>query len=263
MKMNLDEELQALMLLSSLPNSWETLVVSLSNSTPDGKMTMEQVTNSMFNEETRRQAAEADSAQALVTENRGRSKNKGFKSCDKSKGRSKSRGRSIERRKCYHCGKESHMKRNCYAWKREKNKADYTQIKDDEKNTTATCSGQDVVVLFYGADDCLHIAGNDEEWVVDTAASYHATPNKEIFTSYKAGDFGMVRMGNTSNSKIVGVGNIRVQTNVRCTLILKDVRHIPDLCLNLISGNILDKEAYESYFGKGIWKLTKEFFGSG
>jgi transposase InsO family protein len=257
MKMNLDEELQALMLLSSLPDSWETLVVSLSNSTPDGKMTMEQVTNSMFNEETRRQAVGADNAQAFVTENRGRSKNRGFKSRDKSKGRSKSRGRSIERRKCYHCGKEGHMKRNCYAWKREQNKVDYTQRKDDEKNTTATCSGQDVVVLSYGAGDCLHIAGNDEEWVVDTAASYHATPNKEIFTSYKAGDFGMVRMGNTSNSKIVGVGNIRVQTNVGCTLILKDVRHIPDLRLNLISGNILDKEGYESYFGKGIWKLTK------
>jgi hypothetical protein len=67
MKMNLDEELQALMLLSSLPDSWETLVVSLSNFTHDGKMNMEQVTNNMFNEETRRQAAGVDNAQALVT----------------------------------------------------------------------------------------------------------------------------------------------------------------------------------------------------
>ena len=117
-----------------------------------------------------------------------------------------------------------------------------------------------MVVLSYGTKDCLHIAGNDEEWVVDTAASYHATPEKEIFSSFKTSDFSMVRMSNTSNSKIVGVGKIRVQTNVGCTLILKDVQNIPNLRLNLIPGNIFDKKRYENYFGKGIWKLTKGSF---
>ena len=38
---------------------------------------------------------------------------------------------------------------------------------------------------------------------------------------------------------------------------LKDVRHVPDLCLNLMSGLILDKQGYENHFGKGKWKLTK------
>ena len=41
MKMVLDDELQALLLLSSLPDSWETLVVSLSNSTPHEKVSMD------------------------------------------------------------------------------------------------------------------------------------------------------------------------------------------------------------------------------
>ncbi|TNV99285.1 hypothetical protein C5H24_12350, partial [Xylella fastidiosa] len=38
-----DDELQALLLLSSLPDNWETLVVSLSNSAPEGKLTMAMV----------------------------------------------------------------------------------------------------------------------------------------------------------------------------------------------------------------------------
>ncbi|VFQ64792.1 unnamed protein product [Cuscuta campestris] len=38
-----EDELQALLLLSSVPDSWDTLVVSLSNSAPDGNMTMEMV----------------------------------------------------------------------------------------------------------------------------------------------------------------------------------------------------------------------------
>ena len=46
------------------------------------------------------------------------------------------------------------------------------------------------------------------EWVVDTAASYHATPNKEFFMTYKAGDFGCVKMGNTASYNIVGIGDI-------------------------------------------------------
>ena len=53
MKMVMDDELQALLLLSSLPDSWETLVVSLSNSAPGRVLTMSQVISSLFNEETR------------------------------------------------------------------------------------------------------------------------------------------------------------------------------------------------------------------
>ncbi|VFQ79367.1 unnamed protein product [Cuscuta campestris] len=44
----------ALLLLSSLPESWETLVVSLSNSAPEGKLTMDVVKSSLLNEEARR-----------------------------------------------------------------------------------------------------------------------------------------------------------------------------------------------------------------
>ena len=54
MKITFDDELQALLLLSSLPESWETLVVTVSNSAPDGVVTMSQVTSSLLNEETRR-----------------------------------------------------------------------------------------------------------------------------------------------------------------------------------------------------------------
>ena len=37
---------------------------------------------------------------------------------------------------------------------------------------------------------------------------------------------------------------------------MKYVRHVLDLHLNLMSGFALDKQGYESHFGK--WKLTKD-----
>ncbi|KAL6350136.1 hypothetical protein AAG906_004074 [Vitis piasezkii] len=40
MKLKVNDEVQALLLLSSLPDSWETLVVSLTNSTPNGVITI-------------------------------------------------------------------------------------------------------------------------------------------------------------------------------------------------------------------------------
>lgn len=54
MKLNLDDETQALLLLSLFANSLETLLVSLSNSSPEEKMTIQMVKESFHNEETRR-----------------------------------------------------------------------------------------------------------------------------------------------------------------------------------------------------------------
>ena len=54
MKLVIDDELQALLLLSYLPDSWETLVVSLSNSALNGVLQLAMVKDSLLNEETRR-----------------------------------------------------------------------------------------------------------------------------------------------------------------------------------------------------------------
>ncbi|KAA8549619.1 hypothetical protein F0562_001363 [Nyssa sinensis] len=70
-------------------------------------------------------------------------------------------------------------------------------------------------------------------------------------------DFGTVKMGNTSHLKIVGIGDVCIRTSVGCTMTLREVRHVPNLRLNLISGIALDREGYVNYFGNGIWKLTK------
>ena len=258
MKMVLDDEFQALLLLSSLHINWETWVVSLSNSAPNGKLTLDMVKDSMFNEESRRKDIGSDQTQALVIENKGMNMNrgswKGSKSRSKSRnsrGKSQSKGGVI----CYHCNTEGHIRRNCRIWKREQKQAN-TEKKSDDKNTTVTVS-EDVVVLSFEDEECLHVVDNDVEWVIDKAASYHTTPRREFFTSYKAGDFGTVKMGNTNYSKIVGIGGVCIRTSLDCTLTLKDVRHVPDLRLHLISGVALDKMGYDNHFGNGKWKLTK------
>ena len=47
-----------------------------------------------------------------------------------------------------------------------------------------------------------------DSWVVDSGASFHATPNKKYFRDYVQGDFGQFCLGDDKPGKIVGMGNI-------------------------------------------------------
>ena len=47
----------------------------------------------------------------------------------------------------------------------------------------------------------------------------------------------------------MGIGDICLET-LGSKLILKDVRHVPDIRLNLISAGKLDDEGFVNYFGE-------------
>jgi hypothetical protein len=181
--------------------------VSLSNSAPNGVLQLAMVKDSLFNEETRRKDMGKDEAQTLVTENRGRSKGRNSKGRGKSRSQSQTKGKV----KCFYCDKEGHIKRNCKAWKN-KLKEETNKKKADDHNTTAVSLDEDVVVLSIEEDECCHVADSYDEWVIDSTASYHVTPRREFFTSYKAGNLGRVKMGNKSYADIVGIGDICVET---------------------------------------------------
>ena len=61
-----------------------------------------------------------------------------------------------------------------------------------------------------------------------------------MFTTYKAGDFSIVKMSNSSYSKIVGIGDVCIENNVGSTVMLKDVQHVIDLRMNMFSTLAMD-----------------------
>ena len=74
-EITLNDELQALLLLISLLDIWEVLVVTLTNSAPNGKLTLAMVKESMLNEEARRRERglinASSQSEALVSESQG------------------------------------------------------------------------------------------------------------------------------------------------------------------------------------------------
>ncbi|KAK8527579.1 hypothetical protein V6N12_054785 [Hibiscus sabdariffa] len=93
--------------------------------------------------------------------------------------------------------------------------------------------------------------------VIDIGASIHVTSRRDFFTSYTPGDFGVLKMGNDGLVSVTGMGDVGLVSNNGTKLILKDVRHAPDIRLNLISAGRLDDEGFCNTFSDGQWKLTK------
>ena len=59
------------------------------------------------------------------------------------------------------------------------------------------------------------------------------------------------------NTKIVGIGDVCIETNVGSTVMLKDVRHVPHLRMNVFSTLAMDRVGYCNHLGNRRWKLTK------
>ncbi|KAJ4721123.1 Retrovirus-related Pol polyprotein from transposon TNT 1-94 [Melia azedarach] len=253
MNIKFEDEVQGLWLLGTLPDSWETFRMSLSNSALDGIITMELAKNSVLNEEDRRKSQGSSQSDILVTEKRGRSKSRGPKNRDKSK----SKTNKFANVECYYCGLKGHIKKYCRQLKRD-NKKDKGKEKknDDSSDDDRVATITDDFLIMYD-DDVVNLMCHETSWVIDSGASIHATSRKEFFTSYTSGDFGDVKMGNNGLAKAIGMRDVLLETNNGTMLLLKNVKHIPDIRLNLISAGKLDDEGFSSNFSSGQWKLSK------
>ena len=94
-------------------------------------------------------------------------------------------------------------------------------------------------------------------WIPDSGATIHATSHREYFTNYTAGDFGVVKIENNDRAAIIGKRDVHLETANGTKLVLKSVRHVEALRLNIFLVGLLDADGYSSRFGDGQYKLTK------
>ncbi|KAL5702856.1 hypothetical protein ACHQM5_028020 [Ranunculus cassubicifolius] len=195
MSVDFNDEVQALWILGSLPDSWETLAVSLSTAAPDGTLTKEMVSNALLNEDLRRGGIKENGSSSLnndtlIHEKKGRNKKQGKRNQGKSKGQSKDKKDD----QCHYCDKMGHWKSDCYKYKQDV--ADGTvKPKKNGNDVTIVNQESDLIVVDRAGDVCY--AAGTENWVVDSGASFHVIPHKRFFHTYVEGDFGEAMMGNS------------------------------------------------------------------
>jgi hypothetical protein len=120
-KVDFDDEVRDLLILCALPESWNSLVMAVSNSVfGSNTLKFDDFVGVILTREMRWKSTGETSSNALKMENRGRQKDsgKGLGNHENSrKGRSKSKLGKIE---CWNCGKKGHLKKDYRAPKKQK-----------------------------------------------------------------------------------------------------------------------------------------------
>ena len=119
-EINFEDEIKALSLTLSLPESWDTIVAAISNSQGSDKLKFDEIRDVVLSESIRKREIRKSTSSALSVDQRGRSKAKG-----PNKGRSilKSREKSPNRPNitCLNCGEKDHFRTDCTRPKRKQN----------------------------------------------------------------------------------------------------------------------------------------------
>ena len=185
--------------------------------------------------------------------NRGRSRSRGWNS---NRNRSQFKSRAKKDIKCFYCHKKGHYK-NQYKELKEHLEKKKNGKKSLESASVAEETSDDHEV---GADLLSISSGNNvllESWILDSACSYHMTPKKDWFDTYKPYNVGMVQMGNDATCLIIGIGIVKIKMFDGVVRVLSNVRHVLDLRKNLISLGVLDDLGYLYSSKGGIMKITK------
>uniref|UniRef100_A0ACD5WKD8 Uncharacterized protein n=1 Tax=Avena sativa TaxID=4498 RepID=A0ACD5WKD8_AVESA len=259
MEVKYDDEDLALLLLCSLPSSYthfrDTMLLIRE------KITLDEVQDALKQREKMKSMVQTDgaSSKAEALQVRGRTEQRfnNHGNRDKSKdgrGRSKSKGKD---KFCRYCKKSNHVIDDCWKLQNKDKRNGTYQPKDKDQG-----NGKAAVVSDSSDGECLAVfaacASRDDEWIIDTACSFHICCNKDWFSSYESvqtGDF--VRVGNDNPCHIVGVGSVKIRTHDGMTRTLSEVKHIPSMARNLISLSTMDVDGYKYVGGHRVLKVSK------
>src|SRR3954466_7974382 len=238
LEVKLEEGDKALLLLGSLPPSYDHLVTTIMY----GKETLEleDVRVVLINNEIMKKTDTTEEASGLVTK--------------KGRGRSRSRGPKGDKESsnlgnCYYCKKPGHFKRDCL-------KREEALKKAGKRSDGASTSGKSEQAGVVEEDLCEVLTAQSGQgklsdvWLLDSGATYHMCPRREWFSTYQPCDGGSVLMGNDAECNVIGTGNIRMRMFDGQVRILSNVRHVPDMRKNLLSLGALEPQGFR-FSGEG------------
>ena len=164
---------------------------------------------------------------------------------DHSKGRRKSRSKSKGKKACWHCHKEGHLRNNCP--KRNKNPSGF--LNGDLANVfNGYKSGEVLMISRHSVDD---------DWIMDSACTFHLTPRRELLFGFKATHSGKVLLGNDQVCLVTGIISVKFQLWDGSFRVVEGVRLVPVLRRNFLSLGMLDSNGCSFKSEKGKLRVIK------
>ncbi|KAH9685484.1 hypothetical protein KPL70_013981 [Citrus sinensis] len=220
---NIEENERAELLLQNLPDSYDQLIINLTNNNPVESLVFDDVAASVLNEESRQKNKEnrqASSQQAeALSVTRGRSTERG-PSGSQSYGRSKSR--SKKNVKCYNCGKKEHVKKEC--WSNQKRREGKEPKSSNAQGCVASTSDDGEILYSEATIISEGRKRLSDVWLIDSGATWHMTSRREWFHTYEPISEGSVYMGNDHALEITGIEQgLKILSERKLLLGLKSV----------------------------------------
>ena len=251
MNVIISDEDQAILLLTALPKAFDQLKDTLKYSSGKSILTLDEVAAAIYSKELELGSVKKSikvQAEGLYVKDKNENKGKGEQ---KGKGKGK-KGKSKKKPGCWTCGEEGHFRSSCP----NQNKPQFKQsqvVKGESsggKGNLAEAAGYYVSEALSSTE--VHL---EDEWILDTGCSYHMTYKREWFHEFNEDAGGSVRMGNKTVSRVRGVGTIRVKNSDGLTIVLTNVRYIPDMDRNLLSLGTFEKAGYKFESEDGILRI--------
>ncbi|GJV63888.1 hypothetical protein Tco_1474716 [Tanacetum coccineum] len=238
----IEDEDQALMLLTSLPSSYENFVETLLY----GRESLTMATLNSRELKKRTEGTKEETDDGLYV--RGRLDHSG-KAHYGGSSRFKSRG-GTGKFKCFICHSEDHLKRD-YPMKMS------SRFVRKGKHDQDSDSSNDEGNAYFG--EALMIVGNDEmaELVINSGGSYYMTHNMDFLYDFKGFDGVSIQFGDNKTCTIKGTWKVKIRLHDGSSFILEDVKYVPGLRRSLISFGTLKKEGYTVKMQMGRIKVIK------
>ncbi|KAK3015659.1 hypothetical protein RJ639_006333 [Escallonia herrerae] len=259
------DKMQVSTVLSSLPDSWDPVVISINVSGQDLSMkNLPMLLGLEAERRVKKKKNESHFVASASTFNTGSTssnapdvfKPNSFSNTPnalkprghnfKNRGRKFQKGNGCFNKKqsgnCYTCGKPGHHRNNCPQNKDGNNK----QFKKGPRDIV--CVVSESLLADY----------DSWSWWVDSASSCHVAKTRENnveMKDVKSGDH-KVYMGNNTYSEVLGVTTVKIPLPGQNNLILTDVLYAPNMRRNLLSVPRMDEKGFDLHF-----RSSKHSFG--
>lgn len=212
-----NDTVQVSILLSSLPESYNTMITAL-EVRPKSELTWSIVTSKLIEEYNRRRNNSESTEKLLKIKGENNSKNNGYKFCR-------------------YCKKTNHNINDC--WKLKNKKKNKLNTIDDQKE-------EDTDEKLFSIHSKI-----TNDWIIDSGATSHFSNNIHTFTTMREIDQS-VKVANGSSVQVQGIGECKIQMinekNVKTKVKLTNVLYVPELNGNFISIMKLSKNKYSVSF---------------
>ena len=235
-----EEEDRVISLLASLPDSYSTLVTALESL--EKVPTWAMVTEKLIHFEDKLKSAESEFPEEKVLYTKKRYHNYSKKNSYK----------------CYECGGENHIRKNCPSLKQRKKNFHGKPVVN-----TVSSNDNEGIILLASSVSALNICVNRNDFVIDSGATNHMCFDKSLFKNISNIDENIsVKVGDGSSLPVEGKGDVRINIKlptkrvIKCHL--KNVLYVPKLAHNLISVSQIAQDGKEIKFFKNSCKILND-----